>query len=327
MKALVYHGPGDVRTIDVPVPELQPGEVLIKVAYSGICGTDLTIAAGKHPRAQAPLILGHEFCGEVVAVYNEADHSWVGKRVVVEPLLSCGQCRPCMEGNYHVCETLGFLGIDIPGSMAEYVAAPVHRLYNVGDLAYEKAALVEPLAVAVHDVRRSGIKVGETAVVLGGGTIGQLICQVLVAAGAGEVRVTEPSPLRRRYLEQLPVKVVDPAQESIAANSADVVFETAGVSATITQAVNIARVRGTIVQISLPKEPLPVDLVKVAFKELNVIGCRVYNRHDYRTAIELLRQGKINTDTLITQILPLDAGKSGIELVHKGEAIKILLQS
>ncbi|MBC7324980.1 MAG: alcohol dehydrogenase catalytic domain-containing protein, partial [Moorella sp. (in: Bacteria)] len=254
MKALVYHGPGDVRATDMPLPVLRPGEALIKVAYSGICGTDLTIAAGKHPRAQAPLILGHEFCGEVVDVHDEADRSWVGKRVVVEPLLSCGHCRPCLEGNYHVCETLGFLGIDTPGSMAEYVTAPVYRLYDIDDLAYEKAALVEPLAVAVHDVRRSGFKIGEATVVLGGGTIGQLICQVLAAAGAGTVIVTEPSPFRQRLLAQLPVQVVDPTRENIAANMADVVFETAGVAATVAQAISIARVRGTIVQISLPKE-------------------------------------------------------------------------
>jgi 2-desacetyl-2-hydroxyethyl bacteriochlorophyllide A dehydrogenase len=310
----------------MPLPVLKPGEALIKVACSGICGTDLTIASGKHPRAKAPLILGHEFCGEVVSVHDEVDRHWVGKRVVVEPLLSCGYCRPCLEGNYHVCETLGFLGIDVPGSMAEYVAAPVHRLYDIGDLAYEKAALVEPLAVAVHDVRRSGVKVGEFTVVLGGGTIGQLICQVLVAAGAGEIIVTEPSPFRQRLLAQLPVKVVDPSRENIPANTADVVFETAGVTVAVDQAVNIARVRGTIVQISLPKEPIPVDLMKVAFKELNIVGCRVYNRFDYQAAIQLLRSGKINTDTLITHIMPLEKGAQGIELIKKGEAIKVLLQ-
>lgn len=326
MKALVYQGPGEVRVEEVPRPELKKGDALIKVAYAGICGTDLMIADGKHPRARAPLILGHEFCGEVVEVHDPGDRSWIGQRVVVEPLLTCQRCRPCQEGNYHVCESLGFLGIDAPGAMAEYVAVPVARIYPIDDLSYERAALVEPVAVAVHAVRRSGFKVGETGVILGGGTIGQLIAQVLLAAGATEVIVSEASPYRREYLKKLPVKVVDPAREELKENTADVVFEAAGVADTVNQAVNLARVRGTIVQLGLPKVVPPVDLVKVAFKELSWIGSRVYNRNDYLVALELLRCDKIKMETLVTHVLPLEEGARGIELLNQGQGIKVLLK-
>jgi len=213
MKALVYEAPHDVRVEDIPLPQIKKGEALVKVAYAGICGSDLMISAGKHPRARPPLVLGHEFCGEVVDVFDEGNKGWIGKRVAVEPLLTCGKCRPCLEGNYHVCEKLGFLGIDAPGGMAEYVAVPVERLYDVGDLSFEDAAIVEPLAVAVHAVRRSGIKVGETAIVFGGGAIGGLLAQVLVIAGASKVIISEVSSYRRGYLKRLPVEVVSPEEE------------------------------------------------------------------------------------------------------------------
>lgn len=289
MKALVYYGPYEVKAADVPCPELKKGEALVKVAYAGICGSDLMIAAGKHPRARAPLILGHEFCGEVVEVCDPENKHLVGQRVVVEPLLTCGRCRACWEGNYHVCETLGFLGIDAPGGMAEYAAVPVERLYSVDGLSWEEAAVVEPVAVAVHAVRRSGFKVGEVAVVLGGGTIGQLVAQVLVVGGASEVIVSEASPYRREYLKKLPVKVVDPTQEVLKENMADVVFEAAGVAETINYAINVARVRGVIVQLGLPKVPPATDVMKISFKELSWIGSRVYNRWDYLAAIKLIR--------------------------------------
>ncbi|MGB9661311.1 MAG: zinc-dependent alcohol dehydrogenase [Moorellaceae bacterium] len=225
-----------------------------------------------------------------------------------------------------MCETLGFLGIDAPGGMAEYVAVPVKNLYPIENLSYEEAALVEPVAVAVHAVRRSGFKVGEIGVILGGGTIGQLVAQVLLGAGAAEIIISETSPYRREYLGRLPIKVVDPAKEGLKENTADVVFEAAGVAETISQAVSVARVRGTIVQLGLPKTPVPLDLVKVAFKELSWIGTRVYNRWDYLAAIELLRRGKIKRDTLVTHVLPLEEGAWGIELVSQGQGIKVLLK-
>lgn len=326
MKALVYFGPHEVRTVDVPRLELKKGEALVKVAYAGICGSDLMIAAGKHPRARAPLILGHEFCGEVVEVFDPENEHLVGQRVVVEPLLTCGRCRPCLEGNYHVCETLGFLGIDAPGGMAEYAAVPVERLYPVGDLSWEEAAVVEPVAVAVHAVRRSGFRVGETGVVLGGGTIGQLVAQVLLVAGASEVIVSEASPYRREYLKKLPIKVIDPSREVLKENTADVVFEAAGVAETTNQAMSVARVRGVVLQLGLPKAPPPADVMKISFKELSWIGSRVYNRWDYLAAIDLIRCGKINIEALVTHVLPLEEGASGIELLNRGEGIKFLLK-
>jgi 2-desacetyl-2-hydroxyethyl bacteriochlorophyllide A dehydrogenase len=210
--------------------------------------------------------------------------------------------------------------------MAEYAAVPVERLYSVDGLSWEEAAVVEPVAVAVHAVRRSGFKVGEVAVVLGGGTIGQLVAQVLVVGGASEVIVSEASPYRREYLKKLPVKVVDPTQEVLKENMADVVFEAAGVAETINYAINVARVRGVIVQLGLPKVPPATDVMKISFKELSWIGSRVYNRWDYLAAIKLIRYGKINREALVTHVLRLEKGASGFDILNRGEGIKILLQ-
>lgn len=326
MRALVYEGPNDVKVEDIPIPKLKEGEALIRVAYAGICGSDLMISAGKHPRARPPLVLGHEFCGEVVDVYDDEDRHWIGKRVAVEPLISCGRCRPCLEGNYHVCERLGFYGIDAPGGMAEYVAVSTNRLYDVGELSFEDAAIVEPLAVAIHAVRRSNFKIGESSVILGGGAIGNLLAQVLISSGASEVIISEVSSYRRDYLKKLPVRVVSPEDGILKENMADVVFEAAGVPETVEQALNIARVRGSIVQLGLPKAPVPSNLVKLAFKEITWIGCRVYNKWDYLASINLLRQGKINKEALITHVLPLEEGAGGIKMLKDGIGIKILLK-
>ncbi|MCS7232867.1 MAG: alcohol dehydrogenase catalytic domain-containing protein [Synergistetes bacterium] len=326
MRALVYEGPNDVKVEDIPIPKLKEGEALIRVAYAGICGSDLMISAGKHPRARPPLVLGHEFCGEVVDVYDDEDRHWIGKRVAVEPLISCGKCRPCLEGNYHVCERLGFYGIDAPGGMAEYVAVSTNRLYDVGELSFEDAAIVEPLAVAIHAVRRSNFKIGESSVILGGGAIGNLLAQVLISSGASEVIISEVSSYRRDYLKKLPVRVVSPEDGILKENMADVVFEAAGVPETVEQALNIARVRGSIVQLGLPKAPVPSNLVKLAFKEITWIGCRVYNKWDYLASINLLRQGKINKEALITHVLPLEEGAGGIKMLKDGIGIKILLK-
>jgi len=168
--------------------------------------------------------------------------------------------------------------------------------------------------------------VGERAVVFGGGAIGNLLAQVLLFSGASEVIVSEISSYRRQYLKKLPIRVLSPGEEALEKNYADTVFEAAGVPETVEEALNVTRVRGTLVQVGLPKAPVPSNLVSLAFKEITWVGCRVYNRWDYLAAIQLLRQGKVNKEALVTHILPLEEGPHGIEMLKSGIGIKILLR-
>src|SRR5450759_5919058 len=206
MKATVWAATDRVDVTDLPMPVVPEGWALVKVAYNGICGTDLAILHGKHPRAIAPLIMGHEISGWIEQA--GATGPGAGTLVVAEPLISCGECRSCKNGLTHVCRRLGLYGIDAPGGMAQYVALPPEVLHAVPDgVDPRMATLAEPLAVAVHAVDLSGMQAGDTVAVYGAGPIGILTALVALHAGAAVV-ITEPSPWRREVAAQLGFTVV-----------------------------------------------------------------------------------------------------------------------
>ena len=162
MKSIVYHSAQEITVEDQPMPEIAAGEVLIKVAYVGVCGSDMNIYQGVHPRAKAPLVMGHEFSGTIVAGHPTLAK---GTPVTVYPLLSCGHCEPCLSGYAHVCDTLKLIGIDCDGGMAEYVKVPVDKVMPIPPtLSLKLGAFLEPVAVGVHAVRRSGYKPGDRVV-------------------------------------------------------------------------------------------------------------------------------------------------------------------
>jgi len=207
MEAAVWTATDQVKVTGVPLPEVPQGWALVKVAYNGICGTDLAILHGRHPRATAPLIMGHEISGWVER--GGATGPAAGTLIVVEPLISCGGCRSCKNGLTHVCRRLGLYGIDAPGGMARYVALPPEVLHAVPDSVDPRTAtLAEPLAVAVHALERSGMETGDTVAVYGAGPIGILTALVARHEGAAAVVITEPSPWRREVAAQLGFTVV-----------------------------------------------------------------------------------------------------------------------
>jgi threonine dehydrogenase-like Zn-dependent dehydrogenase len=185
MKSIVYRNTQTITVEEKPIPEIGPGEALVKVAYVGVCGSDMNIYQGMHPRAKAPLVMGHEFSG----VIEKGPSEWPkGTPVTVYPLLSCGQCDPCRNGYAHVCNTLRLIGIDCDGAMAEFVKVPVEKLLKIPpNLSLKLGAFLEPLAVGVHAVRRSGYKPGDRAVVFGAGPIGLCVATCLKYFGASEV--------------------------------------------------------------------------------------------------------------------------------------------
>lgn len=335
MQAGVYKGPHEIKAQDWPVPELAAGEVLVRVRYAGICGTDLLIHSGKHPRVVPPRVLGHEIFGTVADAQSPANAAWkAGMRVAVYPLISCGRCAPCREGNTHVCEKLGLIGIDTDGGIAEYVKTTPGQIVAVPDAVNdEQAALIEPLSVAVHVVRRSGFRSGDSTLVMGGGPIGNLIAQVLRASGARTVILTEVKPRRRALAEQLQLTTVNPAEEGLrdavlrltGEPFVDCVFEATGAAAAYRDAVAICKVRGEIVLVGLPKTPPEVDVLNLVFKEIQTTGARVYTLKDYQAAIGLLERGAVNVTPLITDHLALADVEQGFQKMRDADSsLKIL---
>ena len=201
MRALMYKGERHLAVEEMDPPRPGPGEALVEVERSGVCGSDLYIYEGRR-KVQLPRILGHEFVGVIREMDKGAGTPFrAGERVVAEPIIGCGVCLACRRGQYNVCQTRVILGAETHGVFAEYVKVPLLNLFKVPEgVPSEEAALVQPAAVAVHTVRRAGFQAGETAAVLGAGPIGALIAMVARASGATEVVLTEPNPFRRELI-------------------------------------------------------------------------------------------------------------------------------
>ena len=338
---LAAHYAGN-RTMTVEEAEPSPpgpGQVQIAVAYNGICGTDLHILGGHmDARVDIPAIIGHEMSGTISALGDGVAGWAVGDPVTVMPLAWDGTCPACLAGNRHICQNLDFVGIDSPGALQGRWNVDAGLLVRLpASLSLEHAALVEPTAVAVHDVRRAELEPGQKAVVIGGGPIGVLIAAVARSFGA-EVVVIELDPKRRERIAELGFATLDPREDSAAERStvtwveewtqgagADVVFEVSGAAAAVLGAVDYAKVRGTLVVVAIHPEPRPVNLQRIFWRELRLLGARVYQREDFDTAVALLDAGEIPADALITKTVPLAEIQSAFDALTGGEAMKILI--
>lgn len=334
MRAAAYVGDHAIRTSDTEPTAPQPGEAQIAVAYTGLCGTDLHILHGSmDQRVTMPLIFGHEMSGTIAALGDGVGGWSVGDAVTVMPLDWDGTCPACQAGNSHICQNLNFVGIDSPGSLQQLWNVRADLLVRLPKgLALDVAALAEPVAVAVHDVRRSELDSGDRVVVIGGGPIGVLIATVARHFGA-EVVVIELEPGRRAQIEQLGFATLDPretdqlswVEEWTAGAGADVVFEVSGAASAVLGATALAKVRGTVVVVAIHPTPREIDLQRMFWRELRLLGARVYQRVDFETAVELLRDGVIPAELLISRIVPLDEIAAAVDDLENGRALKILI--
>jgi len=332
MKSIVYNSAQEITFEQKPVPEPGPGEVLIKVAYVGVCGSDMNIYQGVHPRAKAPLIMGHEFSGTIVKGHPTLP---AGTPVTVYPLLSCGQCEPCLNGYAHVCNTLRLIGIDCDGAMAEYVKVPADKVLAMpATLSLKLGAFLEPLSVGVHAVRRSGYKPGDRVVVFGAGPIGLCVASCLSYFGADRVIVVEANPFRLEVARKLGFTTIDAANEDVRAKvkeytggyNAGFAFDCAAHPSVQTLLMDVLKVQGTAVIVGSYKKPPEVDLLKVEFKELTVIGIRVYERRDFEIAATILESGKIDFDLMLSESAPEQAPDVFRDLLKGSNTIKMLFK-
>jgi (R,R)-butanediol dehydrogenase/meso-butanediol dehydrogenase/diacetyl reductase len=315
------------------MPTPAAGEALLRVRRVGICGTDLHIYQG-HLDQRVPRdgIIGHEVFAEVVSAPRDAGFR-EGDRVTVMPMLSCGDCSPCRMGARYLCQHLKVLGVDAPGGMQEYWAVPADRLLKIPDaIPDDDAALIEPLAVAVHDVSRAGIASGDTVVVFGGGPIGCLIALVSTQRGA-RVKVAEINPHRIAMLQRFGLDTVGPDQDVIRTVNewtdgagADVSFEVSGSPDAARLVTEVVRVWGTVAVIGIHAEPVLFSLHTVFARELSIHGSRLYTRAAWEEAIRLISTKEVSVGPLVSRLIPLDGLQQGMEeALGGGPVMKILV--
>lgn len=370
MKALVYKGPERVEIVNSPGPVLSERQnVLVRVAFAGICGSDITVLHGKHPRVRAPLIMGHEFSGQVVDIVgrpgsashnNETDAKHGikpvpgevpevapahllkrGMRVAVRPTFSCGECSHCSSGRPNLCRKAGLFGMDEDGGFAEYVAVPEENVYPLPEqVSLKEGAMIEPLAVAVHAVRRAGA-VGRppggnaVALVLGAGPIGLLIAQVLRVLGLQSVIISEINHHRLKLAARLGFEAVDGSadpQGEVAritgGAGVDLLFDAAGIPSITASVTKLIRSGGELVQVAIHKQELvPVDLRDIVYREINLWGSFVYLPSDFSDAISLAAGARGNLQALISHSVDVDRGLEGFAIAQTDPtAVKVLIQ-
>ena len=334
MTAVYYEGPGRFRVGESDVLSPGAGEVRLDVAFCGVCGTDVHIARGHMDhRVRIPQVIGHEMSGTIAELGPGVDGYEIGDPVVVRPLDTRAE-TPADKGVSHICRGLKFLGIDTPGAFQSSWTVPaftLHRLPPTVDL--QLAALAEPLAVACHDVRRGEVVADESVVVIGGGPIGLLVGLVARAHGA-EVTLSEVSSFRRGLAAGLGLDVIDPTAtdpeaailERTSGAGADVVFEVSGSAGGAEVMTRLASIRGRVVVVAIFPEPQPVRLFDFFWKELHMVGARVYEPEDYERAIDLLATGALPLERLVSAVEPLDQLPSVFEeLDDDAAAMKILI--
>ncbi len=315
----------------------QPDEVQIQVVYGGICGTDLHIFRGAmEHRVQVPQALGHEISGVVSAIGDAVEGIGIGDRVAVMPL----EPRDCPEeqqasGSWYVCDGLKVLGLDTDGGFQSYWTVPAKTVYKLPDhLSMQHGAMLEPLAVACHAVRRAQITPGETVVVLGGGPIGTLVALVARNAG-GDVMISEINPFRVDLLRsQMGFTVVNPLEQDLKhivmahtdGAGCDVAFEVTGNLHAAAMMTELPRIHGRIMITGIFAKPVAVDLFKVFWREISLIPTRLYNHEDFETAIKLAADIADDLTTLVTDVRPLHDLQASLEEINKGgDVLKILL--
>lgn len=343
MRALMKtrQGPGNLEIIEVPVPQISPEEVLIRVHACGICGSDLKIQDDQHPYT-APVVIGHEYSGEIVEVGENVTGWAIGERVVSEQhTRACGRCRQCLTGNAFACSSKRAPGYFVDGAFTEYIKIPAWLLHRIPDhLSFVEAAFCEPAAVAAHGVlERTGIAPEDTVLVQGCGPIGLVAAKMAQNAGAAQVILTGIErdekvrlPKARELGIEQAVNVTRTDLASIIADltggeGADVVIELSGAPAAISQSFKMARRLGRVGIIGQPPgEEVPIPYREALFRALTVSFSYSSKYTSWERVLTMFGRGAIRPGQFITHVLPLEQWERGFELARSAEAVKVVLE-
>lgn len=329
--------PGKIEFNDVDKPVPDNNQVLIQTRRIGVCGSDIHVFHGLHPYTSYPVVQGHEASGVIVEVGSEVKDLSLGDKVTFMPQVPCGECYPCTHGMYHICETLEVMGFQTGGVAQEYFALDEEFILKLpADVSLDHAAMIEPVAVAVHALSRGEDIKDKNVLVLGAGPIGNLVAQVARASGVSGVMITDISKYKLEKARACGIEyTINTSEEDLdvaisrnfGSDRADLILECVGAQTTIDQAVVNARKGTTIVIVGVFGDKPLVDIGLVQDRELKLVGTLMYRKADYERAIELLAQDSLNLDEMITHHFPFAEYLKAYETIEaaKGDIMKVMI--
>ena len=337
MKQAIMKKPGEITFHEVEKPAVTGKQVLIKIMRIGVCGSDIHVYHGKHPFTPYPVVQGHEVSGEIVETGADAGEFKPGDKVTIRPQVVCGKCYHCRHGDYHICENLKVMGFQTTGMASEYFAVDSDKVYKLPEgVSFDHGAMIEPLAVAVHALGKGGSVKGKKVLVLGAGTIGNLVAQAAKGFAAESVMITEVSDYRLDIAKETGIdycvnsKTEDLNQqllEHFGGDRADLILECVGISTTMNQAIHYARKGTDIIVVGVFGDKGSIEMALVQDRELNLKGTLMYKDEDYKKAIELLKDKKINLEPLISNHFKFDNYLDAYHYIdkQKDKSMKVII--
>ena len=333
MRAVIIDAPGIIRVDNVPDPTPRPDEVLVRVGACGICGTDLHIIDGDSPLARYPIIPGHEFAGEVVAVGSDVAQRYgkenitIGSRIAVEPNLYCGHCDSCRTGHENLCLNYAALGVTTNGAVAQYVTVPVAKAYALPDnMSFREGALIEPVSCAVHGMHILNPRSGDTFLIVGAGTMGLLLLQLAVRGGASRVAMVDVNAQRLALAEQLgPTRTYSDIKQALKDEPLgfNCVIDATGVAPVIENAFMAVKRGGKLLIFGVASNEARISLspFRIYNDEITIIGSMAV-LFSFQAALDLISSGVINTEAMLTKALPLQDFLEALDMVRYGKGVK-----
>lgn len=336
MKALVYYGPKDIRISEIEEPKVNKNEVLVKVEACGICGSDVHGYLGITGRRIPPMVMGHEFTGTVQYLGEDVEDISIGDRVVVYPARFCSRCEFCKVGLTNLCINRTVFGVmNVNGAMAEYVAVPKENILKLPEnIDFIKGTFLEPLSVAYRAVKTAGNVLNKNVLIVGAGTIGLLILQVVIFGGARSIIISDINDERLEIAKRLGADIVlNPEREDIKTlisqnilDGIDIAFEAVGLEVTVNQALNNLKNRGTCVFVGNAMKNITVDMQNIVTRELRIFGTYTFTIEEFKESVSLLE--RINIKEMLSKVVPLEEGPKAFEELAKKDSnlLKVVLR-
>ena len=338
MKAAVLKSWLNMEMCDIPMPVPAEDEALIKIKLAGVCGSDMTVYRGKHMTATVPVVLGHEILGTIESLPQGYEGKFkLGQRVLMNPIISCGHCSACKHGLLWVCENLKLLGIHVNGGYEEYCTVGVDKLVAVRDETPDDVAILgEPFAVGIHVMVNSKVQKGDKIFISGGATVGLYIAILAKAAGAERVIISEINEPRRQFVESMGIETINPNEvdamdlmrEVTDGGGFDIVYDTSGAASCILQMPDLCRCGGKLLSLGLSGDAYQFIIGKVAFKEITLVGNRLYSQEDFEEGVRFVEDNwqALHLDRMVTDRLPLSEAEKAVSMMINGDNIcKIIL--
>ena len=338
MRAAVLKSWLNMEMCDIPMPVPAENEALIKIKLAGVCGSDMTVYRGKHMTATVPVVLGHEILGTIESLPEGYEGKFkLGQRVLMNPIISCGHCSACKHGLPWVCENLKLLGIHVNGGYEEYCTVDVDKLVAVRDETPDDVAILgEPFAVGIHVMVNSKVQKGDKIFISGGATVGLYIAILAKAAGAERVIISEINEPRRQFVESMGIETINPNEvdamdlmrEVTEGGGFDIVYDTSGAASCILQMPDLCRCGGKLLSLGLSGDAYQFIIGKVAFKEITLVGNRLYSQEDFEEGVRFVEDNwqELHLDRMVTDRLTLSEAEKAVSMMINGDNIcKIIL--